>query len=329
MADSSNERVTCPDCGKGYRWQDKLVGRVVPCKQCDTKFSVPDAPGVGVAYAPEPVTNHDGTYDLDLGEDDAPATLANPAVGGKCPSCNSPVKEHAVICINCGFNMQSGVKIEKPQVSELSPGDRKESEKITKAPIRGMTWVRTGLWLNFGSIVLVIAAVPAGIAIAFTSLDFELIISILAYLALGCGMLGTLLCLAAPSEARGRPILAVSIALSLAGIVTTALVDNSTLSENFAYLADILSIAGTACFLYFFVLLSRYLNFEQITERAEKVLGLYISVQIGFYLMLVPFVGCFLVLLVLGAAFYTLWLYILLLIDLNNALSYRIGEQRV
>ena len=53
MPSSESERVTCPACGKGYRWQASLIGKSVPCKQCATSFEVPSQPGMGVRHKPE------------------------------------------------------------------------------------------------------------------------------------------------------------------------------------------------------------------------------------------------------------------------------------
>lgn len=68
MPSSESERVTCPECGKGYRWQPALVGKSVPCKQCGTAFQVPSKPGMGVL--PEPAD--DGLYELAADPDDQP-----------------------------------------------------------------------------------------------------------------------------------------------------------------------------------------------------------------------------------------------------------------
>lgn len=329
MPEENHQRVSCPSCGKGYRWQPSLTGRAVPCKQCGAEFEVPDAPGVGVALNEAP-PGESGVYDLAAPEAQEPTRqLAAPARDGKCPNCNSKVKDHAVICINCGFNMQQGRAMDKPAVSELSQKDRKQSERNAKAPIRGMALVRTGLWLNLASIVLIVLAVPMGIVAAIAGKDFDLVINALAYLSLGSAMVGSALCFAAPGEIRfGRLILALSIVLSLISTIIVWKTDGGSMDDGFTILADLMGIAGTACFLYFFVLLARYLDFSEITERAEKVLGLYVTVQLGFYLMLLPLIGCFLAIPLLIAAVYTLWLYVTLLIDLNNALSYRIGEQK-
>lgn len=135
---ASQERVTCPDCGKGYRWQSKLIGKKVPCKQCGSTFEVPIAPGIGIALAP---VADDGTYELDLeGEDTPAANHAKPANKGKCPSCNSPVRDGAVLCMNCGFNMAEGRKLQTAVAATPATADPepKDASTMTKRLQRDM-----------------------------------------------------------------------------------------------------------------------------------------------------------------------------------------------
>ena len=82
-------------------------------------IEVVDEPDAGAAppAAPEP-----DPYDLDLPGDladtaqedqafEAARRAATPA-NGKCPSCNLPLRPRAVICLNCGFNLIDGAKIQ-------------------------------------------------------------------------------------------------------------------------------------------------------------------------------------------------------------------------
>eukprot|EP00752_Nemacystus_decipiens_P013926 g12362.t1 len=134
MSDAPPERVTCPSCGKGYRWQAKLIERHVPCKACGTEFIVPYEPGVGIAVHPKP---SDDGYELDIDEPESPASKVAAAHGGKCPSCNSPVREGAVICMNCGFNLAEGKKVQTA-VAE-TPADADEADpNLTKQEQRDM-----------------------------------------------------------------------------------------------------------------------------------------------------------------------------------------------
>lgn len=139
MADPTPQPMTCPSCGKGYRWRADLVGKVLPCKQCGGSFAVPTTPGLMQTVHKE----DDGTYELDLDEsqdphDAAPASKPKatqpPAHDGKCPSCNSPLKEHAVLCLNCGFNVSEGKKIQTAIAEPPGPDEPIEDDepKLTK-----------------------------------------------------------------------------------------------------------------------------------------------------------------------------------------------------
>lgn len=137
MADVADERFKCPGCGKRFRWTSAIAGRKTRCTACNLKIRVPGAPG-GKAEALEPLPEGAGpaapapspkrpapkpveeNYDLNLDDDlmglapTAPVTPPSLGASGgeaKCPSCNQKVKPGAVICINCGFNLQAGKKI--------------------------------------------------------------------------------------------------------------------------------------------------------------------------------------------------------------------------
>lgn len=122
-------------------------------------------------------------------------------------------------------------------------------------------------------------------------------------------------------------MLIASIVLYVVAGLLEAVIDTGALGEGYLLLSGIINAAGTVCFLAFFVMLAQFLEFDEITERATKVLQLYISIELAALLMGLPLIGCFLAIYFLAAAIYTLILYIGLLIDLNNALTYRISEQ--
>ncbi|MEM7626264.1 MAG: hypothetical protein AAF333_11770 [Planctomycetota bacterium] len=146
--------IQCPNCGKAYRWQTKIAGRNVRCV-CQHKFRVPMTPG-GVVESdlnasaskaspastmpkPVPPAKEPDPYELDLPDDDASAAPPQRQTSGlsgrgadptKCPSCNSPLRPGAVICLNCGFNVAEGSKIQT--VVAAAPDD-----DDTETPTRG------------------------------------------------------------------------------------------------------------------------------------------------------------------------------------------------
>ncbi|MEX0885655.1 MAG: hypothetical protein WD009_04370 [Phycisphaeraceae bacterium] len=120
MAQASQGRISCPHCGKHYRWKAELAGKKVTCK-CGQKMRLPSESG-GEAEAlgppPAPADPGESTYGLDMTEDDPAAN--KPRIGaaaiianqGRCPNCNNPARPDTVICINCGYNIQAGHTIE-------------------------------------------------------------------------------------------------------------------------------------------------------------------------------------------------------------------------
>jgi uncharacterized membrane protein len=122
MADAENT-IRCPNCGKGYRWKIELGGKKVQCK-CGQKFRIPALSSGKV----EPVGPPPGAEEPDLGyeikEEDLPedekaraAPVDQVAGDGRCPSCGSKVNPGAVICLNCGFNVKEGRKVETEVLS--------------------------------------------------------------------------------------------------------------------------------------------------------------------------------------------------------------------
>ena len=106
MASSREDRITCPSCGRRYVWKPQFAGRKVRCK-CGESMRMP-----------KPTATDDGTYDLDLEKTDAPREPLpseagrTPAHGGKCPSCGTAISQQAVVCVQCGFDLKEGRRIE-------------------------------------------------------------------------------------------------------------------------------------------------------------------------------------------------------------------------
>ncbi|MFI4859655.1 MAG: hypothetical protein ACIAXF_03120 [Phycisphaerales bacterium JB063] len=328
MSDSASQRVSCPGCGKGYRWDLGLVGQAVNCRQCGADFAVPAEPG-GVGDLLDAPPAADGTYELDLEStvepSPPPPPLATPANDGKCPKCNSKIADTAVICLNCGLNLREGT-VMKPTVSELSAKERKESQPGAIA-VGSMKLVRVGMWLHLLSALMVAGTILAAIFAFFGGGWTLVLLDIISVLGVAASLVGSLLCLAAPKDSGGRPVLFVSIVLSVTSLVFDLLIAFNIFPDTLNLLSGLMSIGGTISFLAFFVLLAKHLDFPEITERAEKVFGLYILLLIASLLATLPFIGCIAGAIMLGTLVYSAVLYVLLLIDLNNALSYRIAEE--
>ncbi|MEM6332097.1 MAG: zinc ribbon domain-containing protein [Planctomycetota bacterium] len=95
-----------------------MSGRKVACKGCGAVIRVPASGGLmaELIRKPEPVASGDSEMGYALADpDQEPASVAAvagvTADGGKCPSCNAKLKPGAVVCMNCGFNLQTGEKL--------------------------------------------------------------------------------------------------------------------------------------------------------------------------------------------------------------------------
>ncbi len=151
---AADATVSCPACAKRVRFKPELAGKKLRCT-CGQVFRMPKDPAGQAEAIHDNVTAHGssleknkadeaaaaaaemakkslkvdpgagGAYDL---SDDSVSILPKeekkaPAVAGgnkgKCPKCGSKLKPQAVICINCGFNLQAGTQVatevEKPQ----------------------------------------------------------------------------------------------------------------------------------------------------------------------------------------------------------------------
>lgn len=145
--------IICPNCLTNYRWDPNAAGMKVKCK-CGAVIRIPhDSSGQvtiermpGDSYSatsldpaqkplaaspeteamPDELIDESGEYDLDeldtseLVPTDSSANKLK-ATPGRCPSCGHSVAAHAVLCMNCGYNLSIGRRIKTTvQVVESS-----------------------------------------------------------------------------------------------------------------------------------------------------------------------------------------------------------------
>ena len=113
-------RIACPQCGKQYRWSEQYAGRKVRCK-CGQTMRMP-------AEAPTAAESAAGMYDL--ADSGAPAGGA-----GTCPSCSAAMPADAVICIECGYNVQTGQRMGEPDAAP-TPSRAKAPAEGALAPVQ-------------------------------------------------------------------------------------------------------------------------------------------------------------------------------------------------
>ncbi len=93
---SQSPSIRCPACDRSYRVRAEIAGRKVKCK-CGHVLRMPEMSASSSASQ--------GAYGLD----DAPSAEPRQA---RCPNCGQSITPTAVLCINCGFNIKAGKRVE-------------------------------------------------------------------------------------------------------------------------------------------------------------------------------------------------------------------------
>ncbi len=94
-------QVIC-ECGKSYKLKDETAGKKVRCPNCQAVIRVPADMGSAAdtsANMPDPLPSQE------------PAKASRPESGIQCPSCQAPLDENAVICVQCGLDLRTGKKL--------------------------------------------------------------------------------------------------------------------------------------------------------------------------------------------------------------------------
>jgi hypothetical protein len=170
-------RVAC-SCGQALNVPDHLAGKVVKCPKCQKGIRVPGEAKPAPAKAAGPAAKTPAAKTpaakpaASPGGNDALAGLFDAAgltqrQGTFCPACDKPLTPGTAICVNCGFHLEQGTKIEGFQVESKEFGNRRlvEAAEMMKREVEtekrmlsaGMPW-----WMMLGilsGIVVMIAAV--------------------------------------------------------------------------------------------------------------------------------------------------------------------------
>ncbi|MDP6468768.1 MAG: hypothetical protein QF918_13555 [Pirellulaceae bacterium] len=110
-------KVVC-QCGASFGAKDELAGRKVACPKCKQPLEI------GAAPAPTPAVSGAMSDLLDeAGFDNVQ--------GPRCPKCSKPIQPGALLCVSCGFNLQTGEEIEGAEVkAQAERGDKGVANKL-------------------------------------------------------------------------------------------------------------------------------------------------------------------------------------------------------
>jgi hypothetical protein len=139
----SKMMITCTGCNKESMGPVTLQGKTIKCKACGTVFTVPAATGIKTSAAearrresePEPVMEVEQAEDdvaafavkAEEEEEDGPAKnpygITEVTFAPRCPNCAEDMEEGDVVCLHCGYNIETREKFKTVKTVELTTGD--------------------------------------------------------------------------------------------------------------------------------------------------------------------------------------------------------------
>ncbi|MEM9369327.1 MAG: hypothetical protein AAGD07_25385 [Planctomycetota bacterium] len=107
------------ECGKQLKVRDELAGKAIKCPACQQPVRVPAAgkavpaqPATRTRPAPAPAPTAGGDLDSLFAEEGMDQVVAQ-----ACPACGVPMAANAVLCTKCGYNIQTGERLEGHKVA--------------------------------------------------------------------------------------------------------------------------------------------------------------------------------------------------------------------
>lgn len=118
-------KATCSSCNSTFNAKDTLAGRRVKCPKCGEKMVVPEK------SAPKPkkkkrVNPGAGSFDV-MDELLKEANVKSVARGNVCDDCGAELQLGAVICVECGFNLETGSRLRTDSYDEENFDESGES----------------------------------------------------------------------------------------------------------------------------------------------------------------------------------------------------------
>lgn len=100
-------KVRCGNCSAGFQAKDELAGRRVKCPQCKEPLVIQSAGELATSRSRQPAAaaaaSHNPLLDL-LDEQNVRSVVRGPI----CENCACELSPNAVVCVECGFNVETG-----------------------------------------------------------------------------------------------------------------------------------------------------------------------------------------------------------------------------
>ena len=109
-------KVSC-SCGQSFSAKKELQGQAILCPKCHQPLTIG-------AAAPKTAKSQDGMDDLfeEVG--------LKEVKGQRCPQCRAAVGQNAVLCVECGYNLQTGTKIAGAKIAKSGEQGHGESATV-------------------------------------------------------------------------------------------------------------------------------------------------------------------------------------------------------
>jgi DNA-directed RNA polymerase subunit M/transcription elongation factor TFIIS len=137
---ASTINLTCPECDKSLKAPSELLGKKIRCKACGAVFTARGEAGKSTTKpAAKPTKSKEkesvkpakakeeakpaSSADSSLEADDVPYGLTEEYLGRRCPDCANALDDEQIICLHCGYNTQTRVRVSMRKVRDTTPMD--------------------------------------------------------------------------------------------------------------------------------------------------------------------------------------------------------------
>lgn len=180
-------KAQCGSCGTGFKAKDTLAGKRVRCPKCKQALTIPAAGGAEGAASAKPRSasrpaggsvrsNPNPMMDL-LDE----ANVKGVTRGPTCDNCAAELMPGAVICIECGYNMETGkrvnTEVEEGSGSTAGMTDADRLMAQAEKDIDDMPVTADGQDFGDGADSFVIAGVAGAILLLLVGIGLVIIFS--------------------------------------------------------------------------------------------------------------------------------------------------------
>jgi DNA-directed RNA polymerase subunit RPC12/RpoP len=122
----ASPKIVCPDCKKSFKGRDDLQGKRIRCPGCGASFVVgqPTQDDEAAAQLMAQDSGPAKTVPDDDADDANPYGLTTVQLGPRCPHCANEMESlDAVVCLYCGYNVQTRRHGETKKVMATTGGD--------------------------------------------------------------------------------------------------------------------------------------------------------------------------------------------------------------